>query len=68
MEVYGAADKETGTVCLRVSKVVISGLQSCKRALLWNHCVCVRGMHVFFFYDTNTHRAWSVSVGQMFTF
>lgn len=66
MEVYGAADKETGTVCLRVSKVVIRGLQSCKRALLGSHCVCA--WHARLFYDTNTHRAWSVSVGQMFTF
>lgn len=66
MEVYGAADKETGTVCLRVSKVVISGLQSCKRARLQSHCVCA--WHACLFYDTNTHRVWSVSVGQMFTF
>ena len=40
--VYRVGDKEPGTVCLLVSKVVISGMQSCKGALLWSPvCVCV---------------------------
>lgn len=43
------------SVCLRVSKVVISGLQSCKRALLWSRCVCAWRACLFFCFTIRTH-------------
>lgn len=59
-KVYRVGDKETGTVCLLVSKAIISGLRSCKGALLWSHCVCCLCVCMCLLPVLLSHTQWSV--------